>query len=305
MGNRNVVGGVVESFYCRDMARPSASFIGRRRGISAALVGFAASLMVGACGLLEPKVTLEYEPPVLPVTVSIDTKGEVSFQTSGLSRVTPLGRFEVKPGLSRDLAGSGTVVVIRHLVNGATVDDTFELAGKTAFLLCLDGRFTQEISQEGARTSVTLTVAPGVRQVRLIDRDQPGGCSASVPPGTVVLPNSPGQSPAGVARTYVEQVIGGSENAGRSLECANGDLAAVRDLAASIEQRQTAFNAKITVAVGRTLAESTAGDQATVRAELILTAHELSNGAPRSQMAMSFSFGLRRESGWKVCTAER
>lgn len=50
-------------------------------------------LLVGCGEERSANVRVEYQPPVIPLQVSIDTNGEITFSTSGMEIPTPLGKF--------------------------------------------------------------------------------------------------------------------------------------------------------------------------------------------------------------------
>lgn len=60
-------------------------------------------LVVAGCGS-QPQLEVGYQPPIIPVRVSINTRGEVDLDLSG-SYVTPIGTF--------DIGGSVTVASLR------------------------------------------------------------------------------------------------------------------------------------------------------------------------------------------------
>lgn len=260
-----------------------------------------ALLGASACGLVEPKTEVQYQPLYLPIEISIDNSGEVSV-TRSLSRITPIGRFEVTAGAKRELEGSGTVLVIRHEVGGKTVEDGFELPDKSAFSLCLDGEFREEIRQDGKRTYVTVTAGDEVRDIRLVEPDRPEACQSNptVPAGRIPGPES--DAPIGVVRAYTQELASSVDSApARALECTSPQLQEFRARIADVARREQFFETQISVAV-ENFRESLDGDHASVTADLRLTAHASTGD---QVLTMSYRYGLTRETSWKVCNAQR
>lgn len=59
----------------------------------------------------DARATLTYEPPYLPIQITVDTKGEVTWQTKDRRRlVTPLGVFQL--GVSQTIVLEKSVLVL-------------------------------------------------------------------------------------------------------------------------------------------------------------------------------------------------
>lgn len=260
-------------------------------------------MTLSGCDAVSGKGTVEYQPTFLPIQISLDTEGQVSIERS-FGRLTPLGRIEFRPGVTRELKGVGTVIVLRHVVDGKTVEDTFELAGEGEVKVCLDGKIDESIRYDGRRTVVVITAAPGIRAIRLVDPAKVSDCVASLPPlGGGQASTTTADPPVGVARRLVQHLVSNEDAEAEALQCLNADVDNIHALLSDVAGRQEHFQSKIEVAA-KNFRETVDGHQATVTASLVLTAYSV-DGSETERMTQQYTFGLREEGSWKVCYARR
>src|ERR1700730_17433100 len=67
-----------------------------------------------------------YTPPFLPVTLTIDTNGNIAIH-GDTSIVTPVGTFTIEANIAKGLAGTSdnTLLIIRHRKGSSIVDDVY------------------------------------------------------------------------------------------------------------------------------------------------------------------------------------
>ena len=81
-----------------------------------------------------------YTPPFLPVTLTVDTHGNIAIH-GNVSIVTPVGTFSAVTNISEVMAHSpdGTLLIIRHKNNGTIVDTVFTVQSQE-IVAVVDGR---------------------------------------------------------------------------------------------------------------------------------------------------------------------
>lgn len=109
--------------------------------------------LISACSF-----TLNYKPPFLPISFSIDSNGEVSVNAESAALTTLIGDFSVEAGASKDLTpdSGAMLVVLRHIRGEASMDrayeiDTDELEVETGAQLSVkaDGLVEISVSEKG------------------------------------------------------------------------------------------------------------------------------------------------------------
>lgn len=148
------------------------------RLIAAACVS--AAVLLAGCGT-EPKASLAWEPPIVPITFSVDTTGHIEVKVEKQLRVvTQVGTFTVSGQLSKDLTPSkdGMRVIIRTGPEGAQQDTVYLVKTHRALRFALNGSFIEEISQD----SVLVTVKAGSAAQLTIRDAHPEQASAQPSP---------------------------------------------------------------------------------------------------------------------------
>ena len=118
---------------------------------------------VGTCAAFY--AALGYKPPFVPLTFKIDTSGAISLEFSHQIN-TPIGAFSIEGGVSQDEPGS-TVLDIRHLKNGNTVEDAYRIC-QDKVVVTLNGQTRVETSNgrvfidatKGTVTSIEIGQGP-------------------------------------------------------------------------------------------------------------------------------------------------
>ena len=125
---------------------------------------FLLSLLAGAlfslpsCGA-NTTITVGYHPPFIPVTFTINSKGEVAVQT-GASITTPLGTFSIDAEEATKIQPQdGTLlVIIRHQQSGKTVDTAYRITtGNDEVIVTTNGLTTIGVTNN----SVTIDISKG------------------------------------------------------------------------------------------------------------------------------------------------
>lgn len=114
-----------------------------KKSIWQGFVGIILMAILSGCGTTgnsDPEVEIGYQPPVIPVRVSINTRGELKVGLSG-NIVTPIGTFDIGGGMSIDmLRGQYTQKVLIVRVDGEAV--VYELEEGKEFNVTFDDNDT-------------------------------------------------------------------------------------------------------------------------------------------------------------------
>ena len=124
-------------------------------------------LLVG-CGQDRPVAArLEYQPPFIPLQVSIDTNGEITFSASGVELPTPIGKFrasiEVKPAALFD--GVESTLTVRF--DGQ--DYVYDLHGKD-FDIQFEQGYYEKVSITKHGSDILLELRRAVAPQAVADR---------------------------------------------------------------------------------------------------------------------------------------
>jgi len=104
---------------------------------------------------------ISYEPPLVPIALTVDTRGHVSIET-GASITTPIGRFSARVAKELNPEDGYTNVVIEH-ANGEA--DVFQIHSTETLYISIDGQASVVITDRKAiitarsGTATTITIA--------------------------------------------------------------------------------------------------------------------------------------------------
>lgn len=118
-------------------------------------------LVVAGCGPGN-KPELTYQPPFVPVQISINTDGEISVGPV-VGVVTPLGVFEVSADVysTKTPSDGALLLVIRHHAGGTIVDDAFQV-GADEVVVTLDGHTVVAVTNRRVFIDATDGVAHSI-----------------------------------------------------------------------------------------------------------------------------------------------
>jgi hypothetical protein len=100
------------------------------------------ALTLAAC---HPNTEVAYQPPLIPVTFSIDSDWHVSISI-GAEITTFLGRFSVQSGVSTAPQSGSTRVLIVDSGNGT--EQAYDIGEHGMMTLCLNGQFQELVSSD-------------------------------------------------------------------------------------------------------------------------------------------------------------
>jgi hypothetical protein len=125
-----------------------------------ALAVLAATVALSAC---EPGVEGSYKPPFVPISVSVNEKGELSVRYEG-SIVTPIGTFSLNITPPVDLHEDDTLLEFLHDRVGEPVKSLFvvhDLGKSEAEMVVNDGT---DVNTSGDQSKTTIEVPPGAQE---------------------------------------------------------------------------------------------------------------------------------------------
>jgi hypothetical protein len=153
----------------------------------------AAVLVVVGCGS-DVGGEVSYQAPIVPIRISIDTDGRVSFGFGG-SLVTPIATFSVAASVSTSLVPEERtlLLVIRHLQDGVVVDDAFRVKAEEV-VVTLDGHTTVAVTNQ----RVFIDASDGVgHMVEIRDPRDPPTVAPSQTTETRATAGPPAPDPTG------------------------------------------------------------------------------------------------------------
>src|ERR1700722_9231505 len=105
-------------------------------------------LLVAACQPTS-KASVNYQPPLVPVTFSINSSGDVTVSVSGKVE-TPVGQFGVGGALSSSLKppSDATLVVIETDEGGQVQTASYTIGGTGLFRVCTTGDTATSVSHD-------------------------------------------------------------------------------------------------------------------------------------------------------------
>ncbi|MDQ1292296.1 MAG: hypothetical protein QG608_174 [Actinomycetota bacterium] len=113
-----------------------------------------------------------YRPLMLPVVFSLDSTGKFSVAASA-SMPTLIGTVSAGVEVDKSLSEDKTRVSLVHTVRGKKVKDVYDLDGRGAVVLCLNGWFSSRVE----RNRVDIQAMDGVSHVGIMDGDSnPADC---------------------------------------------------------------------------------------------------------------------------------
>jgi hypothetical protein len=131
--------------------------------VTICLVLLQSVLLTGCFPSTHHSVIVSYQPPFIPVIFSLDSNGDISV-TAGASITTYIGTFSIGAQVSTPIEKNSTRLAIIQSVNGATVQNVYDVGERGPVSVCLNGRFLESVGTN----SISITALDGTSVISLL-----------------------------------------------------------------------------------------------------------------------------------------
>jgi hypothetical protein len=124
--------------YCmrRALARQPGNYTSPRKAFFRACMAVLICVVLGGC---EPGVEGRYQPPFVPIEISVDQDGDIEVR-QGFELITYWGTFGLGGKIESPEDGK-TLLVIAHQDHGTIAEDVYEIDTDEKLHACLNGAF--------------------------------------------------------------------------------------------------------------------------------------------------------------------